>query len=84
MILKLTLTLVAALFGKSTKKEKEREAVIGQAFIEDEKWLPLAMEYLSMLVSERAGEGVEQQTNISYDEERQGFELTVIAHVPSP
>jgi hypothetical protein len=79
------LTLVEALLGKSTKKAaSEYEAVVGQAFIEDEKWLPLAMDYLSMLVSERAGEEVEKKTNISYDEERQGFELTVIAYVPAP
>jgi hypothetical protein len=80
------LILVVALFERSTKqeeKEQEFEAVVGKAFIEDEKWLPLAMDYLSMLVSERAGEEVEQQTNISYDEERQGFDLTVIAYVPS-
>lgn len=86
MILRLMLILVVALFERSTKqeeKEQEFEAVVGKAFIEDEKWLPLAMDYLSMLVSERAGEEVEQQTNISYDEERQGFDLTVIAYVPS-
>jgi hypothetical protein len=87
MILKLTWILVEALLGKSTKKADpgpEYEAVVGQAFIEDEKWLPLAMDYLSMLVSERAREEVKKKTNISYDEERQGFELTVIAYVPAP
>lgn len=77
--------MAVELLGKSTKtKEPEYEAVIGQAFIEDEKWLPLAMDYLSMLVSERVGEDVAKKTNISYDEERQGFELTVTAYVPAP